>query len=124
MAAHTTDSLLRRACLVQYNVILLGGAALLSVASASWLPLVAFGPLELAWLVFGPRLPAFHRWVDAKDALSADAEDDGRLSMAAQSLDPAYSGRLARLGAVLSEIRLLGSQTRGGGRGPLADPLP
>nr|MDQ2644746.1 hypothetical protein [Myxococcota bacterium] len=49
---------------LQYNLILLGGSALLSLAAASPVPLLLGLAAELLWLALAPTLPAFRRWVD------------------------------------------------------------
>jgi hypothetical protein len=51
---------------LQYNVILLGGSALLSLTAASPYPLAVGLAGELVWLTLAPNLPAFRRWVDAR----------------------------------------------------------
>jgi hypothetical protein len=57
----------KRAFSVQYNLILLFGAAAFSAASASWIPLAAGGAAELVWLVAAPWFPSFRRWIDSRD---------------------------------------------------------
>jgi hypothetical protein len=100
----------------QYNVILLGGAALFALASASILPLAAGVAGEAVWLAIGPRLPAFRRWVDSRARGSGDVVVvQDQLVQAMETLDGEHNGRLLRLGALLGEIRGLASQARGPG---------
>ncbi len=55
----------KRAFVVQYNLILLFGAAAFSAASASWVPLLVGLGVEVVWLLTAPLFSAFRRWVDA-----------------------------------------------------------
>ena len=52
-------SYLGAAFTVQYNLILLGGSALFSLASASPIPIAIGAGAELLWLAIGPRLSSF-----------------------------------------------------------------
>jgi hypothetical protein len=100
----------------QYNVILLGGAALFSAASASFVPLAVGLAAEAAWLAVGPRLPSFRHWVDARAFFAAGTMgQQDPLVQSMETLDGEHNGRLLRLGALLGEIRGLASQARGPG---------
>jgi len=57
-----------RAFFLQYNLILLGGSALFSLASASPLPLAAGAGAELLWLLIGSNLGSVRRWLDGREA--------------------------------------------------------
>jgi hypothetical protein len=102
----------RSAFFVQYNVILLFGAAAFSLASASWVPLAVGAAFELAWLVTAPWFPAFRRWTnDRRDAASAApvavpaASPFAPAQTASVALDESYKERVKRLALSLREIR-------------------
>jgi hypothetical protein len=90
----------------QYNLILLGGSALFSLASASPFPLLAGVAGELLWLGLGTRLPAFRRRV------SQHADDDRRalvddsVMQGMRSLWPEHNARLLALGQNISFVVL------------------
>ena len=94
------------AFLVQYNLILLGGAALFALAAASLVPLGVGLALEVLWLGIGPSLPAFRRWVDARET---PTEADIPSSFPAPEpgivgLDLGYGSRILAMRAHVHEI--------------------
>jgi hypothetical protein len=105
-----------RAFLLQYNLILLGGAVLFSLAAASPLPLaIGFGA-EFLWLAIGSNLGAVRRWLDRREVFTvappaAPAKPE---PAPPPPLDREYQQRLATLDRVLGELRTLA--------GPRADP--
>jgi hypothetical protein len=91
---------------VQYNLILLGGAASFSLASASpWPMIVAFG-FELAWLGVCSRLPAFQRWADSRDARALEVESHAVTKGALEGLASEYSSRALAIEHGLGELRV------------------
>jgi hypothetical protein len=109
-----------RAFTVQYNLILLGGAGLFSLAGASPLPLLGGLAAEVVWLLVGSNLGAVRRWLDRREvfaeppsvAPSVLAEPEPEPPVA---LDREYQQRLATLDRVLGELRSLA--------GPRVDPV-
>ena len=108
LAAAPTPGYVATAFYSQYNLILLGGSALFSLAAASPLPLAIGIGAELLWLSVGPRLPAFRRRVD----LQADAERRARLDddvmQGMRGMDPGHAARLIALGQNISWVVMRG----------------
>ena len=107
-------SYLKRAFLLQYNVILLGGAGLFSLASASALPLLAGLGLEVVWLAVAPNVAAFRRFLDQVPAEAPPVSEEPAPSVAPPpprpSLDPPYASRAASVEKALGEVRELGGR--------------
>jgi hypothetical protein len=100
-----------RAFTLQYNLIVLGGAALTSLAAASSLPLLSAVGAEVVWLLVGSNLGAIRRWLDRREvfvtpppAAPGEPEPGPKPSVA---LEREYQQRLATLDRVLSELRSL-----------------
>jgi len=55
----------KRAFFVQYNLIVLFGAAAFAAASASFVPLIVGAVAELLWIVSAPWFSSFRQWVDS-----------------------------------------------------------
>lgn len=100
----------------QYNLILLGGSALFSLAAASPLPLAAGVGAELVWLGLGSRLGAFRRRVDERLATAQRSRLDDEISDGMRGLGTEHAGRLASVGQSISAIasRALGSSSEAG----------
>jgi hypothetical protein len=99
--AEARPSYIADAFSVQYNLILLGGAVLFSLASASSLPLGAGLVLEAIYLLVAPNLAPFRRYVDARYERSP-----ARGSAApGAALDPAYAARVTSLRRAVAEIQ-------------------
>lgn len=81
----------------QYNLILLGGAALFSLASASPLPLLLGLGLELLWLGLGSRSSAFRQHVDLQLATDERARVDDDVLSGMRGLDSEHTSRLVAL---------------------------
>ncbi len=108
---------------LQYNLILLGGSALFSVASASPVPLLLGLAAELLWLSLAPNLPAFRRWAELRPA--PEPQPSQRTSSSFQppsssfapapassaELDALHAGRLLALERAISEVRALGIES-------------
>ena len=105
-AAAPAPSYLSTAFYSQYNLILLGGAALFSVASASPLPLLVAGAAELLWLSFGPRLPAFRRRVDARAVGEHRARLDDQVMSGMRALNPEHTSRLLAVSQIIARISM------------------
>ena len=90
----------------QYNLILLGGSALFSLASASPLPLLAGVAAELVWLGLGTRLPVFRRSVEQTVDSERRARLDDEVMHGMRSLAPEHTARLLAVGQSISWIVL------------------
>lgn len=95
----------------QYNLILLGGSALFSLASASPVPLLLGVAGELVWLGVGPRLPAFRRRIEQQADSERRARVDDEITLAMRGLTPEHSARLLAVGQSISWI-VLHAETR------------
>jgi hypothetical protein len=96
----------------QYNLILFGGSALFSLASASLLPLAVGLAGEALWLGLGSRSSAFRRRVDQQlDAEQRSVADD-QLVAGMRGLGPEHSQRLLAVGQAISVISLNASASR------------
>lgn len=92
----------------QYNLILLGGSALFSLASASPLPLALGVGAELVWLTLAPRLPAFRRRVDEQADAERRARLDDEVMLGMRGLGQEHAARLLTLGQNISWVLLRG----------------
>jgi hypothetical protein len=106
MSSTTLPNYLSTAFYSQYNLILLGGATLFSLASASPLPLIAGLGAETLWLIVGPRLPAFRRHVDQRADSERRAELDEQVSQGMRGMDPEHGARVQAVGNNVSWILL------------------
>ncbi len=97
----------------QYNLILLGGSALFSLASRSPWPFVIGLSAEAVWLVLGPRLPAFRRSVDARLDAERRARLDDELLSGVRSLGPRSTARLLAVGQTLSLVSMAAHKRAG-----------
>jgi len=102
-----------RAFLLQYNLILLGGAALFSLASASPLPLVAFAGIELLWLAIGSNLGEVRRWLDRREVFAEESEpptpvEPASAPPAAPVFERVYEHRVNLLEQAFKELKGLG----------------
>jgi len=106
-----SESYVARAFWNQYNVILLAGAALFSVALASFVPILVAAVAEVVWLGIGARSAAFRSWVAHRAFLERRARLEQELESSLAALDPSYRERFAAMGRAISEIlELLGGQ--------------
>ena len=105
----------QRAFSDQHNVILLIGSVLLSLAFASFLPLLIGFVGEVLFLSICPRLPAFRAWVDARDSAVHKLETERALEGDLSSLTPAYRLRFEAFSRLLDEVvgRLAAQRTFG-----------
>jgi len=92
----------------QYNLILLGGSALFSLASASPWPAVVGVAAELGWLSWGPRSSVFRRRVDERAARERRARLDDEVMSGMRGLNAEHTGRLLALGQHISWITMTG----------------
>ena len=105
---HDSSVYLSTAFYSQYNLILLGGAGLFSLASASPLPAAIGVAAELAWLTLGPRLPAFRRHVDDQAAGERRARLDDEVMNGMRGLSPEHTARLLAVSQAISWIAMRG----------------
>jgi hypothetical protein len=106
MTTATAPSYLATAFYSQYNLILLGGSCLFSLASASPVPLLIGLAGEALWLGVGPRLPAFRRHVDEGADDERRAELDDSLLQGMRGLQPEHTSRVVAVGQNVSWILL------------------
>lgn len=106
MSTRTADPYLSTAFYSQYNLILFGGSALFSLASASPIPLALGAAAELAWLGIGPRLPAFRRRVDEALEGQRRALLDEEVLQGLRGLTPEHAARVRNVGQSISWIAL------------------
>ena len=104
MTTATQASFVSTAFYSQYNLILLGGSALFSLASASPLPLLLGVAAEVLWLSLGPRLPAFRRHVQQRLEGERRARLDDEVMNGMRGLSAEHSSRLLTLGQNISWI--------------------
>src|SRR6185436_39010 len=100
--ASAPPSYLSTAFSSQYNLILLGGSALFSLASASLLPLVIGAAAEFFWLALGPRLPAFRRRVDQRADAERRSRLDDEVTHGMLGMNQEHAARLLALGQNIS----------------------
>jgi hypothetical protein len=98
---------LRAAFTHQYNLILLAGALLFSLAFASWIPLAVAVVAEAVWLLAGPRLDSFRKSIDRDIVRSAVMRNSVILQQGAESLHPGYASRISALESEAQEIHVL-----------------
>ncbi len=101
--AEARPSYIADAFSVQYNLILLGGAALFSLASASPLPLGCALILEAIYLLVAPNLAAFRRYADSRYLKGQRVSD--AIGAAALELDVTRAARAAGFARALSEVQ-------------------
>lgn len=106
MSAAAQPNYLSPAFYSQYNLILLGGSVLFSLASASPLPLLIGAAGELLWLGLGPRLPAFRRRVDAQADGERREQLDDEVLRGMRGLEPEHAARVVAVGQNISWVLL------------------
>ena len=111
MTSQVEPSYVSTAFYSQYNLILLGGCALFSLASASPVPLLVGAVGELIWLGVGSRLPAFRRQVEQQVDSERRARVDDDVMLGMQALAPEHNARLLALGQSIS-LLVLQAETR------------
>lgn len=104
MTTQAAPDYLATAFYSQYNLILLGGSALFSLASASPLPLAIGAAAELLWLAVGPRLPVFRKAVEQQADTERRALLDDEVMSGMRTLAPEHNGRLLAIGQTISWI--------------------
>lgn len=106
MTTATAPSYVSNAFYSQYNLILLGGSCLFSLAAASPWPLLIGAASELLWLGVGSRLPAFRRHVEQNADSERRAQLDDDVLQALRGLDPEHTSRVVAVGQNVSWILL------------------
>jgi len=102
--AEARPSYISDAFFVQYNLILLGGAASFSLASASPLPLGCGLVLEAVYLLVAPNLAAFRRYSDSRYTPSVPVTPAAAPPVSTD-LDAAHSARLVSFERALSDVQ-------------------
>jgi hypothetical protein len=98
------DSVMKEVFWNQYNLIVLGGLGLFSLASESFVPLAVAGLGELVWLVVGARSVRFRGWVTEQARLREEELWASEVEGIAGTQDPDTAVRLRVLGGALVEI--------------------
>ncbi|HKY36914.1 MAG TPA: hypothetical protein VJN18_13295 [Polyangiaceae bacterium] len=112
-AATASPSYLSSAFYSQYNLILLGGAALFSLASASLVPLMVGVTIEVLWLGLGSRLSAFRQRVDVQVETERRARVDDDVLGGMRGLGSDHTARLVALEQAISAISARASTSGG-----------
>lgn len=81
-----SPNFLKAAFLNVYNLSLLGGAVAASAATGDWLITAAAGAVEALWLIIGPDLKPFQRYVRSLDRQEQEAKDRARVEQLMASL--------------------------------------
>jgi hypothetical protein len=97
-------SYFRRAFFDQHNLILLAGAAVLSLAFASPLPALIGAGAEVLFLLIAPKLEAFRVFVDRQDSALRKQRLVRSLSVDVASLGPGYAPRFEAFSRALDEM--------------------
>jgi hypothetical protein len=97
----------------QYNLILLGGAGLFSLASASLVPLAVGLALELVWLGLGSRLGAFRHHVDLQVESERRSRLDDSMLGGMRALGTEHTSRLVALEQAIAAISSRASSADG-----------
>jgi hypothetical protein len=97
-------SLIREAIFNQYNLILLGGDALFSLAVGSVGPLLLGLAGEMLWLALGAPSPRFRRWVATQVHLRHREKWTAEVNRSVLGLDGGTSARVLALGAAVAEV--------------------
>jgi hypothetical protein len=114
-----SESLLRQALLNQYNLIVLGGMGLLSLAAASSIPLGAALAGEVVWLAVGARTAGFRRWVAHEARRRDEARWGAVLEAAVAGLEGDAAARARAIGGAVMEVgRLAGDLGQEAALGP------
>lgn len=111
-AAALAPSYLSTAFYSQYNLILFGGSALFSLASASSVPVLFGLAAELSWLAVGPNLPLFRRSVDQRLDAERRAQLDDEVMIGMRSLDAHHTSRLLGVGQAVSLLAMHAGEGR------------
>jgi hypothetical protein len=100
-------SLFHRAFYNQYNYILMGGAALFSIATFTWIPLMLGAGIEALWLFLGSDSSPFKRWVTIQESLEERERLKLRAQEALKTLEPGYLQRFRGLEQCSERIQKL-----------------
>ena len=106
-------NVLKRALLNQYNYIMLGSSALLSLAMGSWLPALVGVGAEILWVVLGADSAPFRRWVALQETKEAKQRMLAEVAQLAHTLEPEYSVRFEALRSMADEIQSLAQENKG-----------
>ena len=111
-AAAPAPNYLSTAFYSQYNLILLGGSALFSLAAASPAPIMVGLAAELSWLAVGPRLSLFRRKVDERVEAEHRVRLDDEVLAGMRSLDAQHKSRLLGVGQAVSLLAMHAGEGR------------
>ena len=106
-------SLLKRAFFNQYNYILLGSAAVYSLATQSFLPIIVGLGAETLWLVLGSDSAAFRRWADRQDEKEERQRLDREMAGLLARLEERFTDRFLALRRMVEEVGRLANENKG-----------
>ncbi len=106
-------TLFKRAFFNQYNFILMGGTALFSIATGSWLPAIVGLGTEVLWLVLGADTSAFRRWVDKQDTKEGKERLLRQTAELVANLDDVYVRRFEELRRLADEVQAMAAKNEG-----------
>jgi hypothetical protein len=106
-------SLLKRAFFNQYNYILLGSAAVYSLATQSFLPMIVGLGAETLWLVLGADSAAFRRWADRQEEKEERQRLDREMAGLLARLHERYTERFLALRRMVEEVGRLANENKG-----------
>ncbi|MEP6652816.1 MAG: hypothetical protein ABJA82_05630 [Myxococcales bacterium] len=98
------ESVVKHALLNQYNLILLAGMGLFSIATGSVIPLLVAAGAEVLWLLVGAQSARFHGWVEKQARQRIEHAWRTKVEAAAAGIDPNAAARLRLVGGALMEI--------------------
>jgi hypothetical protein len=104
-APRKDPSFVKEAFNIQYNWIALGGAAALALVTATAVPLVLAGGLELMYLAVVSQHPRFQRLVRSWKFAEEQQQHEQKLTEMLRSLPPDMQGRYIKLAEVCGSIR-------------------
>jgi hypothetical protein len=100
----SSGNVIRHAFVNQYNLILLAGAVLFSLALGSRIPVVIACLGEAVWLSVGAWTPAFRGWVAGQSVRKEEDKWAADSETAAQGLEPQSAARVRKVGRTAGEI--------------------
>lgn len=106
----SSGSVLKYAVANQYNVIALLGAAGLSLALESWVPIALALAGEVIWILVAPRTAAFRHWAEQQADGQKRSQRAVENAQATRRLDDVYTARVNHLGRLIEEMRHLAAE--------------
>ncbi|HXU84056.1 MAG TPA: hypothetical protein VN914_21825 [Polyangia bacterium] len=105
-----SGGLVKYALLNQYNIIGLVGAAGLSLALESWIPVAVAVVGELLWLALASQTPGYRQFASEQAVGARRTQQAAETAQATRRLDDAYTARVNQLGRVADDVRRLAAE--------------